>query len=206
MTAGFLPELQEGFSLIDWYAPKVLERFSRADEFKKLKEGIGASRQEILTGIKEVSEGFQIVKAIGVQLDIIGFKFGVLRQGEEDDPFRFRIVAIGSAKISGTTNQIILMLKLLGYGTIGQKLNQIRLIPLWVGGGLPPGEPAAYVVVLTDPNSIGDPTQEQLESMSCAGVGVSQGWWLLLEGETDEYILLEDDTPGDGTGEPITVY
>ncbi|MCK5237724.1 MAG: hypothetical protein KAR06_12170 [Deltaproteobacteria bacterium] len=206
MTVGFLPELQEGFSLIEWYAPKILERFSRAEDLNKLLDGIGASRQEILIALKEISEGFQILKAEGIQLDIIGYKFGVLRRGEEDNPFRVRIVAIGSAKISGTTNQVILMLKLLGYGTLGQKLNQIRVIPLWVGGGAAPGEPAAYVVILDDPNSIGDPTQEQLESISCAGVGVSQGWWLLLEGETDEYILIEDDTPGDGEGEPITVY
>ena len=76
MTAGFLPELQEGFSLIEWYAPKILERFSRAEDLNKLMDGIGASRQEILTAIKEISEGFQILKAEGIQLDIIGFKFG----------------------------------------------------------------------------------------------------------------------------------
>lgn len=204
MTAGALPELQAGFTLIEWYAPKILERFGRAEDLQELMDGISKSRNDILTALKEISEGFQIATAIGIQLDIIGFKLNVLRQGETDTPFRARIVAIGGAKISGTTNQVILLLKLLGYGTIGQQLNQIHIEPLWIGGGVPPIEPAAYLVTLDDPNNIGDPTQKQLEEMSVAGVGVHLAQWLQLEDEEDEFILLEDVVPDEG--EPIIVY
>ena len=129
MAAGTLPALQEGFNLLDWYAPKLLARFGRAEKLQELIDGIGSSRNEILTAFKEISEGFQILKAEGVQLDIIGYKFGLLREGESDNTFRARIVAFGGLKLSGTVNQIIFMLKVMGYGTVGAKLGDISFPP-----------------------------------------------------------------------------
>lgn len=193
MAVGTLPALQDGFDLIEWYAPKVLDRFSSAEQLQELMDGIGASRNEILTALREISEGYQVMAAEGVQLDIIGFKFGLVRGGESDTDFRARILALGGLKLSGTVNQIIFILKILGYGTPGIKENYIRMYPLW--DGLGEGEPAAYAVVLTDPNGVGDVAQSTLEEISPAGVGTYQGWWLELEDEPGLNILLENNTP-----------
>ena len=202
MASGSLKKLEEGFDLIPWYEPKRLGRFANADNIKALMDGVSESRNEMLDALKEISLGYQLVRAEGIQLDIIGLKFNVTRNGDSDGVLRARIAAFGSLKISGTVNQVIFVLKALGYGTLGQQLNQIRVHQLWNLGG----EPAAFVVVLTDPSSAGDPEQSQLEAISPAGVGVYQGWFLELESEPGEYVLLEDDNPGDGVGTPILVY
>jgi len=207
MATGTLPALKDGFDLIEWYATKMLDRFGRAEKLQELMDGVGASRNEILTALKEISEGFQILKAEGVQLDILGYKFGLFREGETDNVFRARIVAFGGLKLSGTVNQIIFILKILGYGTLGLKLNQIKIHPLWDGEDIT--EPAAYAVVLTDPTNVGDPTQQQLNEISPAGVGTYQGWFLELNDEPGEYILLNDAvevSPGVYEGTPILVY
>lgn len=206
MAEGSLPLLNSGFNLADWYLPKMLNRFTEAENLKALIDGIAKSRDEILLAFKEINEGFGIADAVGVQLDIIGYKFGVFREGDTDNVFRGRILALGALKLSGTTNQIIFILKLLGYGTVGEKRGDIIIHPMWDHDPALQTEPAAYVVVLEDPNNIGDVSQSTLEEVSVAGVGVSQGWWMLEEGSTEEYILLEDaleTSPGVYEGTPI---
>jgi hypothetical protein len=193
----------EGFTLLDWYAPKVLERFSNANALKGLIEGVSASRQEVLAALSQIGKGFSVLNAKGAQLDILGYKFQVFREGENDEKFRARIIAVGGVKLSGTVNQIILILKVLGYGTIGVKSGRIEIRPLWVTDT----EPAAFLVLLEDPLNLGAPPQSYLESIAPAGVAVNVGQWLALnEPEPEgEFIILNDDTPGDNEGTPILV-
>lgn len=206
MAEGSLPLLNSGFNLADWYIPKMLNRFNDAENLRALIDGISKSRDEILLAFKEINEGFGIADAVGIQLDIIGYKFGVFREGDTDNVFRGRILALGGLKLSGTNNQVIFILKLLGYGTLGEKRGDIIIHPMWDHDPALQTEPAAYVVVLEDPNNIGDVSQQTLEEISAAGVGVSQGWWMLEEGSTEDYILLEDaveTSPGVYEGTPI---
>lgn len=91
----------------------LLPQFSRAENLKNILGALVEPFQGIRDGAYQISEGYDIETAEGVQLDVLGENLNVERQERSDEEYRDAIKArilINNSK--GTSSDFIRMLKL----------------------------------------------------------------------------------------------
>ena len=119
----------------------------------RLKAWIAASlsqADDLETALQELRDGLWIRTAEGVNLDVLGRVYGVLRSGRDDTAYRQAIHVRAATVVNGTPDEITTFLEL-AFGTPG-----LSIIPQY---------PAAFYIVDSPA------TTSQLESIAPAGVG-----------------------------------
>ena len=133
----------------------------------RLKAWIAASLDQgddLETALQELRDGLWIRTAEGVNLDVLGRVYGVLRSGRDDTAYRQAIQVRAATIVNGTPDEITTFLEL-AFGVPG-----LSIIPQY---------PAAFYIVDSPA------TTSQLESIAPAGVGVFAATYLAtVEGVT----------------------
>lgn len=146
----------------------------------RLKGWIAASldqADDMETAAQEIQDGMYLATAVGVQLDMLGRIYNVLRQGRLDADYRKAIQAVAATAVNGTPDEIITFLRV-AYGIEGQYT---------------PEYPGSFFI--EPPSAL---TMSQLQAMAPAGVAAFPADYAAMENgeyetlENGEYILQVD--------------
>lgn len=143
----------------------LLEQYKDSENLKGVIDASNDQADDLETALFEIRDLFYLDTATGVQLDIIGIIFSVLRAGLSDEDYR-EVISVRAALItSGEPESIITILKLLFEATFVDYF---------------PAYPAGYALLTDSTINI-----NELEVFSPSGV---QPYLL-------ESLKFEDDTP-----------
>lgn len=163
----------------------VPEQYKRSTKLLGVIDATLGFSDEIETGLREISDNFNIDDAVGPMLDYYGLYFGIERRiGETDEQLRIRI-RLGSGTEDLPTNEAIY-----NYFEIALGISDMVLCPVW---------PAGLYFVLSQ--GMPEPDIDEVRTIAAAsGVDFGQGTFLSCEdGEPYGLIVLEDN------GQPIVI-